>query len=601
MKRSRMMLALSMALLFVLAAALPAFPASKAKASGLYELVPGFSDGVTITPSSESSMSITAHESGARLYFEETKTLSFTVTYSEGWLACDRYSRFFPNDTRTSVTELQDGSFLYEFAANTGGSVTLSEWGSVRINASVSELPKLYIEASVPFAEIGKVDWVTASFTLTEGTKDFPGDGYEGTGSVKGRGNSSWGYPKKPYSIKLDSKASLLGIPKTKKYAIIPSYNDTTLMRNYITYKSYQALEGIGYVPKCEFVDVYLNGVYNGIYILVERIDIEKSKIDIEEASADNLTGGYLIEKDIGIKVDFENDLWFDCPYWANQSQDYFVMKAPEPDDEELTQAMLSYLEDHMQRVHDSIMGISGEDWHNYVDISSWIDFIIVQEVSKNIDGNFKTSCYLYKQQDDDHIYMTAPWDFDLAYGRVTWDNQSAEHNDVDDCPPANTVDGFMALNSSNPWMDRLYDTVPEFSNALKRRYTEYRTTILQDMFTMIDEQAAYLDIVQEPNYELWGFHFHNGVTILKSWLTRRLAWLDEQWLVSLDFETGDVNMDGVVDTSDALLVLRWTLGLAELDDDALELADMNGDGEVDASDALLIMRTSFGLMKGNG
>lgn len=81
-------------------------------------------------------------------------------------------------------------------------------------------------------------------------------------------------------------------------------------MRNYVTYKAALSLVGIQYVPKIEFVEVYLNGSYNGVYALVERIDIESTKIDIEEATADNLTGGYIIEKDAGDKVNKNVDPW---------------------------------------------------------------------------------------------------------------------------------------------------------------------------------------------------------------------------------------------------------------------------------------------------
>ena len=82
----------------------------------------------------------------------------------------------------------------------------------------------------------------------------------------------------------------------------------------------------------------------------------------------------------------------------------------------------------------------------------------------------------------------------------------------------------------------------------------------------------------------------------MKNWLTQRVAWLDGEWLTEETFAPGDVNMDGAVDSSDALLVLRCSLGLAELDPEALALADVNGDGEVSASDALLILRLALGL-----
>lgn len=597
MKSLRKAFAALLALTFALFAAQPLPARVRADPAGQVTLSPGSSDGVTVSETAAGSLNVLAHAEGDSLVFDETKQLSFAVSYGEGWLRCDRYSRFFPGDSRASCTGLADGTLQCTFSAESGASVPLSEWESVCFNASCSELPKLRIDAAEDFENIDRETWVEASYTLELGTKVFGSGEYEGTGQVKGRGNSSWTYDKKPYSIKLDSKASWLDIPKTKKYAVIPSYNDGSLMRNYITYKGFAGLYGIGYVPKCEFVDVYLNGEYNGIYLLTERIDIEKSKVDIEEADADNMSGGYLIEKDVNGRVDFDSDLWFPCPYWANQAKDYFVLKAPEPDDPVLSRRMRDYLQGHMQRVHDAIMGESGEDWHDYVDTSSWVDFIIVQEIAKNIDGPMKTSCWMYKDRGDDHIYMTAPWDFDFAYGRVNWNNASPAHNDADDCPNADTPDGFMIVNSSNPWMDRLYDTEPEFSRALKERYTAYRGTLIDGLLPMIDEQAAYLSVVQQPNYELWHKSFHSAVEFLRTWLESRIGWLDSEWLLSAsDYEPGDVNMDGRIDASDALLVLRAAMGTFTLDESVLPLADVDGDGVITAGDALMILRLAMGL-----
>ena len=592
-------------LLAVLFLALPVSSLSEPVSDGfrpaepsVFTLAPRSSEGVTVQENHEGSMSILAHVEDDMLVFDETKDLYTEVIFGEGWLACDKYSHFFPEDERAYTLNPDPGVYEYVFLAREGERVALSEWESVVFNASASELPKLYIDAAVDFADIDRETWVDANYRLTLGTKQFESGEFEGTGSVKGRGNSSWGYAKKPYSIKLSGKASLLDIPKTKKYAIIPSYWDGSLMRNYITYKIWQGLVGIDYVPKCEFVDVYLNGEYNGIYLLTERIDVEKNKIDIEEADAENMTGGYLIEKDVNGRIDFDEDLWFNCPYWANQAKDYFVMKAPEPDDAELARAMRDYLEDYMQDIHDCIIGENGVNYLDYVDTDSWVDFIIVQEIAKNIDGNMKTSCWMYKDRDDDHLYMTAPWDFDFAYGLISWNNQSEAHNDVVDCPPADTYDGFMIVNSSNPWMDKLYDTKPAFRRTLMERYTAYRYTLIEDMFAMIDEQAAYLSQVQAANYQLWPHRqFHTGVRNLRNWLTGRIEWLDSQWLVEPQtYEPGDVSMDGVVDSIDALLVLRYALGIAELGDGEA-YADVNGDGAIGTTDALIILRYALGLI----
>lgn len=504
-------------------------------------LAPRISDGVSLVLSDEDALTVYGHESGDRFVFDETRELAFTAVFGDGWTYNSTYSHFFDGDSRASIIDNGDGSVEFCFSASAGDSVETEKLLSVQINAACEELPKLYIDAAVPFAEIGKTEWVEATYTLTLGTKQFESGEYEGEGFVKGRGNSSWMSVKKPYSIKLNSKASLLDIPKTKKYAVIPSYHDNSLMRNYITYKCLQDLIGIEYVPKCEFVDVYLNGEYNGIYILVERIDAEKNKVNIEEADEENISGGYLIEKNIQGKFSLQDDIWFNCPYWANQTRDYFELHAPEPEGE-LRAEMLSYLESWVNAIHDCIMNGNG-DYLDYVDTTTWIDFLFFQELSKNPDGNFKTSCWLYKDRDDDHMYMTAPWDFDFAYGLVNWNNASPGHNDETDCPQSYTFEDFMIINSSNPWMKKLYETKPEFAEALRVRYTEYRGTIIPNMLAMVEEQAAYLFSVQVPNYELWGKNFTSGVNRLRNFLRGRTAWLDEQWLIA----------DGSVDLDEAL------------------------------------------------
>ena len=209
-------------------------------------------------------------------------------------------------------------------------------------------------------------------------------------------------------------------------------------------------------------------------------------------------------------------------------------------DDPTLAQQMRNYLANHMQQLHNSIMNLSGDSYIRYVDVDSWIDFIIMQEITKNIDGNLKTSCYMYKQSGDDHIYMTALWDFDLAYGNANWDNASWEHNDYNDCPAGTGTGGFMAINSSCPWFDTLYDEYPEFRNALISKYNEYRNTIIPAMFAMMNEQGAYLSANTDRNDNMWGTNFSYGVSSLRNWLNGRIAWLDSQW--SDDYEEVDLD-----------------------------------------------------------
>lgn len=527
------LLAVMMAAAIVLPAAAVLGEAVPADGAYEYAIVPDHSDGVHLTYD-ESAFSLLVTEEYGMLRVAQSRTLTLTASFDEGWTYSADYSNFFrAHSSRITIANGANGTKVFTFNAVAGDYLTEDELQTVGIYASVAELPKFYITTEIPFSQIGKDEYVAASFELTLGTKQYASGNYSGTGSIKGRGNTSWEQPKKPYSIKLDSKKSLLDIPKTKKYAIVPSYSDPSLIRNYMTYKSGLVLDGISYVPKCEFVEVYLNGSYNGIYLLVERVSIESNKIDIEEANADELTGGYLIEKDIDGKIDFANDQWFNCPYWANQSKDYFVLKEPEPEDSALKEQMLSYLTGYMQDLHDAIMGTGDENYTEYVDIDSWIDFIIVQELAKNIDGNLKTSCYMYKQAQDNHLYMTAPWDFDLAYGNpeTTWNNADYQHNDYYDCPDAQSPADFMVINSSCPWFDHLYDDYEDFRIALMEKYGEYRRSMIPFMLRTMDSQGAYLSEAAVRNDNMWGKDFDAGVASLRSWFTGRVAWLDGQWL----------------------------------------------------------------------
>ena len=477
-------------------------------------------------------MHLKGHPDEAFFVFEKNAALEFTAEFDAGWTYNSKYSYFFGNDSEAAeVKKLADGSVKFTYRVKKGAKIAVTELTAACVNATADAMPRLDISIDCDFESVTKDEWVNAKISLQLGTKTFASGNYNGSGKVKGRGNSSWGYDKKPYSIKLDEKASLLDIPKTKKYAIVASYTDSTLMRNYITYKAYQDLIGIDYVPKCEFVDVYLNGKYNGIYILVERISIEKNKINIAEADEDNITGGYLIEKNVHGRVNYKKDQVFDCPYQANQVKDYFVLEEPEIEDTELRREVLQYLNVYMQRLHNSVMGFSSEQYTEYIDEDSWVDFVIVQEISKNIDGNLKTSCWMYKERDDNKLYMTALWDFDLAYGIVNWSNADEERNDATDCPGSGTYEDFMIINSSCPWIKKLYQQ-DEFRELLTERYTCYRTTVIEELRSLIPEQAAYLAKAEDANYKLWKKNFSLGVANLQTWLNGRLEWLDEVWLI---------------------------------------------------------------------
>ncbi len=539
--KSLICLLLSLVLLWQTVAVADAELISAAEANDVqtYYVTPELSEGMRATKIDPASLFVKGTLSDGFFMFSEDRTLTFSAAAEDGWTYNAQYTRFFEGDRgNRSIEEGADGEIRFTYRAKKGNRIPFEDLAAVWVNATADRLPQLQITIDGSFSQITKDKWTAASFELTSGSKQFAsGNHYSGKGEIKGRGNSSWEKPQKPYSIKLKEKASLLGIPKTKKYAIVASYSDASMMRNYITYKSALSLVGMKYTPKIEFVEVYLNGAYNGIYALVERIDIESTKVDIEEATPDNLTGGYIIEKDAGDKVDKTSDPWFRAPFQANPNEDLFTLKAPD-----VEPGMLEYLEEYMQKLHDALMGNSGESYTDYIDVSSWADFLIMQEISKNVDGNLKTSCYFVKERDNNVLRMDALWDFDLAYGVANWHNGS-QYNNRWDCPTGTGTDRFMVINSSCPWFQKLY-SIDEFNALVKQRYSQYRAEMIPNMKHMIYEQAAYLSKAAESNTEKWpGMgSFSYGVSALDRWLDGRIQWLDGEWLNQKD-QTLELNV----------------------------------------------------------
>lgn len=507
-----------LSLCVLLAILMPALAADEAE---LYYVIPVLSDGLTAVDLDPASMLVRGTLSGGMFTFSENAELTFTVRVEDGWTYSSTYSYFFDTDVNNRMISEQNDAVTFTYQAKRGNSIVFSDLTTVLINATPDKLPTLYITVDGGIDSVGKEDWVPALFRLETGTKVFEsGNTYEGAGEIKGRGNTSWNAPQKPYSIKLEEKESLLGIPATKKYAIVTSYLDDAFMRNYIAYKSALSMIGIQYSPKIEFVEVYIGGTYRGIYSLVERIDIEKTKVNIEEADPEsgNLTGGYIIEKDVGVKIDWNNDPWFWAPLQTNPEAggDVFTLKSPDPDEEG---EMIKYLSSYINDVHNALMS-GEEEAQKYVDFSSWVDFLILQELAKNVDSNLYTSCYFVKEKDNNALRMDAPWDFDLAFGnpRCTWASI-----------PTTTPDGFRVTHM---WFQTLYG-YNSFHSLVRERYSKYRAEMIPDMQNMVYEQAAYLSKAAVSHADTWGRggNLSSSVNTLIDFLNGRINWLDGQWL----------------------------------------------------------------------
>ncbi len=268
---------------------------------------------------------------------------------------------------------------------------------------------------------------------------------------IKGRGNSTWGCPKKPYNLKLEKKTDLFGLGKSKKWSLLANYYDQSLIRNSIMYNLAAEVGVLSH--DCTLVDVYFNGAYNGTYLLTEKVDIEETKVDIdnmqdrtEDANPDidieecalagnrgtsagarkyvdipndpeDITGGFILE------FDFQDRYAEEVSGFVTNRGQCVVVKEPEY----ATKAQVDYIADYFQDFEDALYSDTGynskgKHFSEYCDIDSLARQYLLQELALNIDAAV-TSFFFYKDSDlseDGMMYCDPTWDFDSAIGNYS-------------------------------------------------------------------------------------------------------------------------------------------------------------------------------------
>ncbi len=345
---------------------------------------------------------------------------------------------------------------------------------------------------------------------------------------IRGRGNSTWMVDKKPYKMKLQSKADLLGMGKSKHWVLLANYYDVSLLRNKMTYWVGNAL-GMEFTPQSVFVNVVMNGKYLGSYYLCEQVRVGSSVVDIDDLEKDDTTkaatdeptisGGYLLGM---CSYGDEDGLSF-----STTRDNTYEIESPSFDGY-TNQAQYNYIKNYVQKTEDAIYGkgfkdSTGKSYADYMDVNSAIDYYWMQEVSMNGDGFLSTSTYLYKKRDG-KLYWGPLWDFDyVAWGATEFDG--------------NQTSGF--TQNQKTWFAQLLQD-DTFYNKLKSRWPAIKEKLLEAAKDggKIDQYANQLDISQKYNYDIWNkftnygedmsnVTYYSEVSRLKSWIKARVAWID--------------------------------------------------------------------------
>ena len=316
--------------------------------------------------------------------------------------------------------------------------------------------------------------------------------------SIRGRGNSTWNMSKKPYKIKLQSKARFLGAEhaKAKKWTLLANAGDKTLMRNALT-SALGMFTSLKFNPAAKFVDLMLNGVYMGNYQISDQIDVRKGRVDITEqpyplADDDDISGGYLLEVD-----GFKDGNCFTTLYYQAPVRIHY------PEDEEISARQTAYIRNYISQTFERALRSNDftdaeKGYRAYVDTASLIDWYICTEVSANLDGFYST--YFYKEKDNPRLFWGPLWDYDIAYNndyRVQWEKGYSSS--------VRTLMSDIAYNGSRAWVNRMWQD-PWFQKAVYQRYEQLLDEGLVDYLQgKVDSLQALLVQSQELNYEKWG------------------------------------------------------------------------------------------------
>lgn len=365
---------------------------------------------------------------------------------------------------------------------------------------------------------------------------------------VRYRGKTSFSLSdKKPYSIEfLDAKGEeqdvpILGMPAHSDWGLMGPFSDKSLIREALIYRFGQQISP--WAPKYRFVDVMVDGQYKGIFMLTERIKRNKVRVNInkigtKDTTGQKVTGGYIFALD---KLD-PGDITFRSAFpmpGKTYPPDYRVVY---PNEDDLRPAQLQYIKEHV-RAFERVMDAPGfddpkEGYAKWIDVPSFVDFVLLNELSKNVDG-YRLSTYFYKDNDaiNSKIFAGPIWDFNLAFGNANYCNGQYpvgwgyEFNKS--CPQDSWVIHF--------WWEKLIND-PAFRVKMKQRWFELRKNLLSNRQIMgtIDSLVKVIGPAQDLNFKLYpilnksvwpnsyvGGSYANEITFLKNWLNDRLIWLD--------------------------------------------------------------------------
>ena len=419
-----------------------------------------------------------------------------------------------------------------------------NEMIAVDVNYTESNLPIISINTfgeNIP--DEPRINAQMGIINNNSGTNNIEDDfnDYNGRITIEKRGNSSQEQEKPPYRFETiddngeNNNVKLLGLPEENDWILYAPWSDKSLMRNVLIYSLSNDMGR--YAPRSEFVELYLNNEYRGVYVLMEKIKRDKNRVAISSLDpnsnfGDNLTGGYILKFDWAETGD-NNGGFFSLIDGMRYNYHY-----PKPD--EISSEQESYIQSYINS-YENIMNSnkynSEQGYSKFIDIGSFVDFIILQEISRNVDA-YGLSTYIYKDKESINNMLTAGpiWDFNHGFGNC--DYYKAWETDG-----WNISYTYEDMDQRAFWWLKLWND-DNFKEMVKDRYKVLRKSILSttNINTKVDQYVSELGNSVNKNFTKWPIlgeyiwpnkevfdTYQEEIIYLKSWINNRLTWMDSE------------------------------------------------------------------------
>lgn len=469
----------------------------------------------------------------------DSKTNTFSAMYLK-WIDKTNPEMLVPEFDMEGVSvmvngqEVESGKTAVSFADDFTVSVVAEDGSAVEYKVTFNcpqintELPVLHMKPD--YLINSKDNYVQTYIELYDKTPESTGEGWwdsaeKGKIEMRGRGNSTWGLPKKPFRMKFTEKFSPIGLnhAKEKSWVILAQDMDKSLLRTHLAFEysrilfnpseNYHHEKAVLFTPCSKFINVYLTGQYYdsstgrtrtmdgeylGVYQMSDQVQRADGRIAVDKLKAsdgadpEKITGGYVLEADL-----------HEGNHYTNKGIK-FTYKYPEDDDYD--QAQYNYISNYLNEAEAALYGSNYKDpengWRKYFDEKTLADFIIIKEFVGDLDGY--TSTYIYKRRGCEKIFFGPIWDCDKG-----WNNDKrVPHYEYQPLQSLMIYAGFwMPPYVNNDWFQRLW-TDETFRAFVAKRWAAKKEELKAVTDKVLTEVPENMAKAIEANFDVWPFYY---------------------------------------------------------------------------------------------